>query len=188
MRHYDLIHAAPEERANRKRRRRSDDVETMGQEESDRFLMNLIVKNALPSTILSEENFRQFIAMLPRSYSLRSCQTFTISLGSYFDECKTNWKCSLSQVRHLSLCADLWSCRRRSFFCVTAHYIDRKSKMSSSVQRICLCFSRIRGSHTAETIRNLTTKVNLEYGIEQKITALITDNGSNIVAALESSI
>lgn len=75
--------------------------------------------------------------------------------------------------------ADAWTSRRRSFVGVTVHWLTPDLVRKSG----CLAVRRVIGTANYEVLAKLLESVNAEFGIINKLTATITDNGSNFVKA-----
>lgn len=75
--------------------------------------------------------------------------------------------------------ADAWTSRRRSFVGVTVHWLTPDLVRKSG----CLAVRRVIGTSNYEVLAKLLESVNAEFGIINKLTAKITDNGSNFVKA-----
>ena len=78
--------------------------------------------------------------------------------------------------------ADIWSARHRSFFGITAHWIDKETLVRKSAALGCL---RFRGKHTYDAIAAILEQVNLKFGITGKVVLTVTDNGSNFIKAFK---
>ncbi len=65
-------------------------------------------------------------------------------------------KSLLNDVNHLSITVDVWTDRRgRSFIGITGHFLD----LNYIPQALLLDFSRLKGPHTGENIRNSTDEI-----------------------------
>lgn len=94
----------------------------------------------------------------------------------------TNIKKILNEdTTYVCTTADVWSSRKRSFFGVTAHWIDNTSLERRSTALAC---RRFRGTHSFDKIAQLLHEIHLEFGLDsKKIVATISDNASNFVKA-----
>lgn len=92
-------------------------------------------------------------------------------------------KQSLVNVSALALTTDFWSDRKNNcFMCLTGHWIDKEMNMQSSI----LHFQTYDDRHLASKI-GAEVKVRLrDLGIEEKISSITTDGGSNVRAAVET--
>ena len=69
-----------------------------------------------------------------------------------------------------------------------SHYFNfdaRKGKTISvkCTQNAALACKRVRGRHTYDVIANEIEQIHSAYGLSHKVTACVTDNGSNFVKA-----
>ena len=87
----------------------------------------------------------------------------------------------LGAVEYVCTTADIWSKNNKSFFGVTAHWIDRTLQRRSAA----LACRRIKGRHTFDIIASTLESIHNEYRISQKVVMTVTDNGSNFVKAFK---
>ena len=66
---------------------------------------------------------------------------------------------------------------------VTVHYIDEKGCLCSNV----LTTAKIEERHTADAITAHLLKIATEWGIKEKVVAVVTDNGANVVRAVKDA-
>ena len=87
-----------------------------------------------------------------------------------------------------SICCDVWSKKglTSSYLGVTGHFFSRKDRGRHTVT---LAVRRVTGSHTAVNIRVLLDEILSEWNIGHgEIFAIITDSGSNMVAAFKEQV
>ena len=72
----------------------------------------------------------------------------------------------LSFSRYVCTTADIWSAHNRSFFGITAHWIDTESLARRSVASSC---SRFRGKHSFDAIATILEQIHLKFGITGKV-------------------
>uniref|UniRef100_T1IVN7 HAT C-terminal dimerisation domain-containing protein n=1 Tax=Strigamia maritima TaxID=126957 RepID=T1IVN7_STRMM len=87
---------------------------------------------------------------------------------------------SSNQIPKLCATADVWNRLNKSYMGVTAHWIDLRDFSRKSVAPACV---RVKGSITYAVIGATLEEIFNTYGISQKLTKVITDNGSNFVKA-----
>lgn len=87
---------------------------------------------------------------------------------------------NLKNATWVCLTADIWSSRNRSFLGVTSHWLDSSLKRNSSI----LAISRFPGKHTGEKITEKLNEIFQKFNIQDKVSSVVTDNGSNFVKAL----
>ncbi len=83
---------------------------------------------------------------------------------------KASWVCTT---------ADSWTSRRKSFLGVTVHWLTPELKRVSG----CLAIRRVIGKCDYEVLAKLLASNHEEFEVTKKVTATITDNGSNFVKA-----
>uniref|UniRef100_I3J981 HAT C-terminal dimerisation domain-containing protein n=2 Tax=Oreochromis niloticus TaxID=8128 RepID=I3J981_ORENI len=75
---------------------------------------------------------------------------------------------------------DIWTSHNKSFLGMTAHWIDPSTFVRGHAALAC---KRVRGRHTYDVTGNEIEQVHLAYGLNSKVTATVTDNGSNFIKA-----
>jgi len=84
------------------------------------------------------------------------------------------------RVKHVALTFDTWtSIRQEPFLAVTAHYVK-----DGQLKSACLDCSILPGSHTAENIANKVRGIIADYQLNNKVSAVVTDSGQNVVSAV----
>uniref|UniRef100_A0A6P7H2S3 Zinc finger BED domain-containing protein 1-like n=1 Tax=Diabrotica virgifera virgifera TaxID=50390 RepID=A0A6P7H2S3_DIAVI len=148
----------------------------------DRALVKMIGKDLQPLSIVENEGFRDYTEQLQPLYKLPSRKTLTnILVPEVCREISENIKSMLNQTDSVGITTDIWSSdSNTSFISVTCHFISDTSEL----QNVVLDTKEIPGSHTAELIAAYVQEVIDDWNISDKITAIITDNGSNIKKAV----
>ncbi|XP_053568415.1 E3 SUMO-protein ligase ZBED1-like [Bombina bombina] len=90
----------------------------------------------------------------------------------------------VSNASAVCLTTDCWTSRTTtSYMAVTCHYIDDNFKLVSSLLD---CFS-FTDRHTADNLAAELQKICEEWGITNKVVACVSDNASNIKAAIRQT-
>ena len=90
-------------------------------------------------------------------------------------------KAEIEQVSYVSLSVDAWTSNRQdSYLGITAHYIYK-----DEFQSACLDCSIITVPQTAINIAQRVREVMDDWNIRRKVTAIVTDNGKNMVKAVK---
>ena len=76
--------------------------------------------------------------------------------------------------------ADIWTAHYRSFMGIMCHWIEPEILDWKSAALAC---ERIMGHHTYDVIAAKISQVHAEFQIQGKVSAKVTDNGSNFVTA-----
>lgn len=91
-------------------------------------------------------------------------------------------KCELADVEFVSITTDMWTSNStESFVAVTAHFVTQQWQLKT----LLLNCVRFEGSHTSENIKSGVLDVCTEWGIQQKVQAIVTDNARNMIRAVE---
>ena len=105
-------------------------------------------------------------------------------------ELKASIQQYLSAAQRISLCADIWSKNSKgltsSYMGITAHFFSRKDHCRHCVT---LAVTRFPHPHTGQHVREVVEEVLGEWEIPvSKVTAILTDNGSNMLKAFSTQI
>jgi hypothetical protein len=102
-------------------------------------------------------------------------------LPQLYESTVENIKNKLKNVTPVCLTTDAWtSINNESYVAVTAHYIDDDTKMSS----ILIGCQHFTARHTAVEMSFLLKEQVNKWGLDNKITMIVSDNAANIVAAV----
>lgn len=104
----------------------------------------------------------------------------------YEDE-KQKFKKRLTAARRVSICTDLWTKKglSASFLAISACYFCVEQHKP---EHILLALEQVAHPHTAQSIKTCVDKCLQEWDIpKSKILTVITDNGSNMVAAFKQT-
>lgn len=103
-------------------------------------------------------------------------------LDDKYEVTKILLKSHLSKASHLSLTFDALTetMSEISFLGVTVHYLE-----GISLKSFCLAVQEFKERHKAQCIGNVLKEILLNWEIDQnKIVTVVTDNGSNVVSAV----
>ena len=101
-------------------------------------------------------------------------------------ELKAKVSAHVQSANTLSLCCDIWSKKglSSSYLGITAHFFSRNDCRRHTAT---LAVRRLTSSHTATNIRQVIDDILTEWDIDSaKVCAILTDNGSNMVAAFKA--
>jgi len=182
---------------SRKRKRESDDVGEPSQQKKQRLLLNrslpspttvrrliseYVVEDVLPLSTVESPAFRKLISGIS-SAQVPDRKSFTQHLDKAYDEMERKVKESLENIDSASTTADVWTAHNRSYFGMTVHWID---PVSLNRCKAAICCTRIVGRHTYDVLAAKIEHVHRAYGLNGKVTATVTDNGSNFVKAFSN--
>ncbi len=148
----------------------------------DDALVKMVAKDLQPLSMVDDQGFLEFCHAMDPKYKVPSRPHLTGTLlPNLFLKTQGEIKKSVLEVQSLSLTCDLWtSVTNDSFMAVTCHYWDEEAQELKSPILDCAGF---HGRHTGDRIREELRRCIKDFGIQGKILALVTDNGSNIVKA-----
>lgn len=145
-------------------------------------LTKMIAKDLQPVSIVEDEGFRDFVHTLDPCYKIPSRKSLTVgNIPALYEECRSKVKQSLDGTNSAVITTDMWTSRTtEAYLTVSCHIIDENWQMQAYVLETC-SFS---GQHTADNICSELKRITDEWGISDKVQAVITDSGANMVAAV----
>lgn len=132
--------------------------------------------------------FKDFVHTMDRRYTVPGRAAIRNEIEKVVIELKAKIGSFLQESKKISICADIWSKKgmTSSYLGVTAHFFSRKDHRRHSAT---LAVRRMPQQHTGENIRELVQSILDEWEIPpSKVSATLTDNGSNMVAAFRPQI
>lgn len=149
----------------------------------DKVLMRLFTGDFQPFSVVEDAGFKAFVSALNPSYQLPSRRTITNSLlPAAYEEVYNEVKEEMRNVKAITLTTDCWTSRNtENYFGVTGHYITENFE-AKSVLLDCSCFE---GSHSSQNLADALNKVIDEWGLQQKVVLVVSDNAANITKAVK---
>ncbi|XP_076844397.1 zinc finger BED domain-containing protein 4-like [Brachyhypopomus gauderio] len=149
-------------------------------------VLNFIVLDDQPLSVVENEGFRSLIEYLQPRYSLPSRRYLSeTALPELYNQVSTKLADKLKAVPNLSFTTDIWTSDvcPMSLISLTAHWIDRDTYgLCCAVLQVKKC----RGSHNRATIAASITEMLNHWGISlAKVHVIIRDNASNMKAAMQ---
>uniref|UniRef100_A0A8D8Z989 Zinc finger BED domain-containing protein 1 n=2 Tax=Cacopsylla melanoneura TaxID=428564 RepID=A0A8D8Z989_9HEMI len=149
----------------------------------DKQLIKMVTKEYQPLSLVQDPEFKKFIELVSQcpGYKLPTRKTITEGLiPSQYESTRTEVKSKLGIASAVCLTTDSWtSCNTESFLAVTAHFIEGTELSSYLLD--CVKFV---DRHTSQNLANALMNIAKDYQIENKITAVVSDNASNITGAI----
>ena len=143
-----------------------------------------VIEDMLPLSTVESPAFRKLVNSISLAQvSLPDRKSFTAHLDKAFDTMNQIVKSTLDGVDFVCTTADVWTAFNKSFFGMTVHWID-----PSTLQRCKAAISctRLVGRHTYDILASKIESIHRSYNLNGKVTATITDNGSNFVKAFKT--
>lgn len=145
-------------------------------------LLKMIALDLQPFSVVDDKGFRSFVKALVPSYVLPNRKTLSGTLlPQLYDNIKAELMIKVSNASAVCLTTDCWTSHTTtSFMAVTCPYVDDNFKLVSSLLD-CFPFTE---RHTADNLSVELSKICEEWGITNRVVACISDNASNIKAAI----
>lgn len=145
-------------------------------------LIRLILDSSLEYSIVERKTFRDFVNVCSERRADISRKTISSCLIQRADSLKEKIVRKLELINSVSLTTDCWSSsnRTRCYCCVTCHFVEK-----GALQSIIIEFKYLPYPHDANVICNFLSETIRDFDIAKKIVAITSDNGSNIVSAIE---
>ncbi|XP_051996488.1 E3 SUMO-protein ligase ZBED1-like [Xyrauchen texanus] len=149
-----------------------------------RSLGEMIVRDLQPMSVVEDEGFQAFVKALDPRYKLPSRKKMTETyLVNMFDECKDKVRATLQNAPSVVLTTDMWtSVSTEAYLTVTCHVIE-----NWQTKDFVLEMAIFHGQHTADNISSELKRITDEWGLTDKVMAVVTDNGANMVAAVHKA-
>lgn len=136
----------------------------------------------LPLYTVESPAFKKLIGGIS-SVQVAERKSFTLRLDKAFDEMEKKVKTTLKGIDSVSTTADIWTAHNRNYFRMTMHWINPDSLKCC---KAAICCARITGRHTYDVLAAKIEHIHSIYGLNGKVTATVTNNGSNFVKAFAS--
>ena len=148
-------------------------------ENIDKALVEMIIHDSQPFSVVDDHGFRAFFSQLDPSYVLPSRQTLKSMVEVRYKEEKKKAQDLIKTVKAVSLTSDMWtSLHMDAYLAITCHFVDDSDKLQS----ILLSVGNFPERHTAANIAALKTAVMEEWDIKSKVVCLVTDGAANMLA------
>ncbi|GAU88400.1 hypothetical protein RvY_01108 [Ramazzottius varieornatus] len=149
--------------------------------------LRILRTTATPSLCANPATQRAFVKHDPRSPAFGR-KVLNTEMDKVYEQKLVNMKAVLRRTTKISLSTDIWTKRgmSESKLAVTARIYDPLTK---TMRRMTLACRTFPSPHTAVRLFKLTMEILTEWEIPPyTISAVVTDNGSNMVAALKALV
>lgn len=141
--------------------------------------------NNVALRLVDNVEFRELLTELDPRYVPPHRNKLDFHIQSVYDKLKMKLSTSMKSANVISICTDIWSKpgMTSSYLGVTAHFFSQQDRSRYS---ITLAAARLPSPHTAISILDTIVEVLAKWEIpNSKIFRVLTDNGSNMVAAFK---
>lgn len=152
----------------------------VSQEKFDRKVLSFIINTMTPLNIVDNPSFVSLFEGMGVTVMHRT--TAVKRINALVAEHITEVRNDLSLAAYVCTTADVWSTKQRSFFGVTAHWINDTYERCS----VALACRRFNGSHTYDKVSEMLEDIHSQFNLDlDKLVATVSDNGSNFVKAFK---
>ncbi|XP_050535131.1 E3 SUMO-protein ligase ZBED1-like [Daktulosphaira vitifoliae] len=149
------------------------------------YLLYFICKDYRPFAVVEGEGFKRLFKELAPSYKIPSVTTLKNALDNKYEATKELLKGCLLAAPHVCITLDSWTetMNEKSFLGVTVHYLK-----DISIKSHCLAVAELKERHSAQYISEILDKILSDWQIDKsKIFTVVTDDGANVVAAVNKT-
>ena len=146
------------------------------------LMSEYIVEDMLPLSTADSPAFRKLIGGV-YSTQVPGRKALTLHLDEVFVSMEPKLKAILEKVDFVCMTADVWKACNRGFFGMTLHWIDPTTLQRCKAAISC---TRLFGRNTYDVLAGKIESIHHQFELCGKVTATITDNGSNFVKAFKT--
>ncbi|XP_077424041.1 E3 SUMO-protein ligase ZBED1-like [Vanacampus margaritifer] len=145
----------------------------------DEALLNLIIIDAQPLSLVENEGFRAFVQLLDPTYVIPGRKALKQMLQNKYRVAKDNAVAEIEKTSTVSLTSDMWtSINMDAYLAVTCHFVNEEMQLST----LLLGIKRFPRTHTAANLAEAKETLMAEWGIRAKVMSLVTDSAANMIA------
>ena len=148
----------------------------------DRKVLDLIVVDLQPLSVVEDKAFRSLLYTVDKRYTMIARRTLRdVLLPKVYKEKKTALFHELAAVDSVGITTDQWTSRAtEGYTTVTCHYVKPDWTLASPVLATQSTGKRHNGENMAEELKDIFK----DFGIEEKVTSIVTDNAKNAKKAV----
>ncbi|KAJ8932259.1 hypothetical protein NQ314_014805 [Rhamnusium bicolor] len=145
-------------------------------------LLELFITDYQSFRIVEDKGFRAFVHALNPAYELPNRKKNSATLiPARYEECMTACRQLVNTVKKISLTTDCWtSVNMESFIAPTEHFINDNYEL----QTMLLECGSMKSHHTSENLAATINRIVTDWGLEDKIILVVSDNANNIKSAV----
>ena len=148
----------------------------------NKALVKMLAIDMQTGSIVEDKRFQEFLKVVDPKYIPPSRRTIMRDyMPGLYKNATEELHSQLMKVEYCSITIDLWTSQATmGYVTVTCHFLTDDWELKSVV----LDTVQIQDSYTAENIGALLLSITDKWGITDKVCCAVTDNASNIVAAI----
>ncbi|KAJ4922012.1 hypothetical protein JOQ06_004031 [Pogonophryne albipinna] len=156
-----------------------DEARPTRKQDLDEALVNLIVKDTQPFSVVEDVGFRAFVALLDPNYVIPTRQAVKAMVDVKYVLERNKAIADMQKIAAVSLTSDMWtSINMDAYLAVTCHFVDD----STCLNCVLLGVQQFPQTHTAENLARVKASLMEEWGITDKVTCLVTDGAANMIS------
>ncbi|MBN3281745.1 ZBED4 protein, partial [Polyodon spathula] len=147
-------------------------------------LIKLHTLNVKPISIVEDRGFNAFVKTLDPSYKIPNRKRLMEdTIADMYKDCQDKVRANCQRAHSVVLTTDMRTSRStEAYLTVSCHFIDNWQMQEFVLETCSFC-----GQHTADNISLELKRITDEWGIAQKVVAVVTDNGANMVSAVHKA-
>jgi len=154
-------------------------------EEIYKALSKMIAINQMPISFCSSPGFKHFMNVVEPNYKPCFPESVKNRLKLLMSDIKNIIKNELNEVTSVSCTTDCWTSRSQELYItIICHTIDKQWIPKS----FTLTTHEVDERHTAVNIERHLEKSLVEWDIEKKVIAIVTDNAVNVISAVSQLV
>ncbi|XP_061477277.1 uncharacterized protein LOC133381813 [Rhineura floridana] len=157
--------------------------ETVTQSSLDKKIIDFIIEETLPLQIVDKPSFVSLVRTgLPKDLAILCSKTLRDRIEKRACHMRETLANRMGAVAYVATAADCWTNGKKSYFGVTAHWINPTTLKREVGALAC---KRLKGRRTYDVLANALHEVHVQYRIHNKVVCITTDNGTNFVKAFK---
>lgn len=153
----------------------------------EKMIAHWIGRSGLPARTVEDDDFILMIESIDKKLAVPKKTKINNLVYQLYNDEKQKFREQLTTARKINLGMDIWTKRglTASFLAISACYFCTQEEKA---KHILLNLVQLSHPHTADCIKTCVDRCTQEWGIpKNKILTVITDNGSNMVAAFKNT-
>ena len=149
----------------------------------DKMLVDLIVLDLQPFSIVEDKGFRALINYLDPKYVIPCRKTMKKFVDDEYVTKRRIIQAEVDAASAVCITTDTWtSVNLDNIISVTCHYINKDFELKTRT----LQTEKITGSHTAHALSQTLNNIFCHWNINEKVKCAVTDNAANMLAAVRN--
>uniref|UniRef100_A0A672ST01 HAT C-terminal dimerisation domain-containing protein n=1 Tax=Sinocyclocheilus grahami TaxID=75366 RepID=A0A672ST01_SINGR len=149
-----------------------------------RSIGEMIVRDLQPISVVEDRGFIALVKTLDQHYQIPNRKKLMEgTINNMYEDCKAKVMATLQNENHVILTTDMWTSRSTEvYLTVSCHFIN-----NWQMQEFMLETCHFSAQHTDDNISAELKRIAEEWGITEKVLAVVTDNGANMVSAVHKA-